>query len=146
MSTNLDEHFHENMGALAEASYEPLFTPTGRIRKQRGITRSEVIATFQFAFEMVGGVPRLAVWADANPTEFFKLYGRLLPSSNSNELDGPQEILVKHVLEPPNYNASQNNPAQLHTERDIDSLPSSGAEVGSTRRSPTVRKNRSNDK
>jgi len=49
---------------------------------------------------MIGGVPRLAVWADQNPTDFFKLYGRLLPASSTAELDGPQELLIKMAFAP----------------------------------------------
>ena len=36
---------------------------------------------FQHAFDLIGGVPRLALWADKNPTAFFSLYSKLIPSS-----------------------------------------------------------------
>lgn len=36
---------------------------------------------FQSAFDLIGGVPRLALWADKNPTAFFSLYSKLIPSS-----------------------------------------------------------------
>jgi len=32
------------------------------------------------AFEIVGGVPRLALWADANLTEFYKIAGKQVPA------------------------------------------------------------------
>jgi len=35
----------------------------------------------QQAFEIIGGVPRLALWADANPDKFFQLYGRMIPQT-----------------------------------------------------------------
>ena len=38
--------------------------------------------------------------ADQNPGDFFKLYGRLLPASSTNELDGPQELLVRMAFNP----------------------------------------------
>jgi len=36
---------------------------------------------FQSAFDLIGGIPRLALWADKNPTAFFGLYSKLIPSS-----------------------------------------------------------------
>jgi len=50
---------------------------------------------------MIGGVPRFALWADANPTEFYRLYGKLLPQSSMQILDGKAEMVVRHVLPPP---------------------------------------------
>lgn len=98
--------YDETMHALANDE-GPLYAPTGRIRRSKqGLTRADIIAAFQHSFEMIGGVPRLASWGDQNPTDFFKLYGRLLPSSSTTELDGPQEIIVRHALHAPNYRAS----------------------------------------
>ena len=77
-----------------------LYAPTGRMKKSRTVTRADVIAAFHHSFEMIGGVPRLAVWADANPTDFYRLYGRLLPASSTTELDGPQELLIRMALNP----------------------------------------------
>jgi hypothetical protein len=45
----------------------------------RAVGRKHVERAFLNAFELIGGVPRLVMWADQNPTEFFKLYARLLP-------------------------------------------------------------------
>lgn len=42
---------------------------------------SRAARAFQQAFEMIGGVPRLALWADQNPTKFYALYSKLVPSS-----------------------------------------------------------------
>jgi hypothetical protein len=33
---------------------------------------------FQSAFELIGGIPRLALWAHQNPDKFFPLYARFL--------------------------------------------------------------------
>jgi hypothetical protein len=96
----VDKLMAQNLTTLAQEGQE-LYTPSGRIRRQKGITRADVIQTFAYAFEMIGGTPRLAVWADSNPTDFFKLYGRLLPSSSSAELDGVQELIIRHALPPP---------------------------------------------
>lgn len=36
---------------------------------------------FQQAFDIIGGIPRLAIWADANPDKFFALYARMIPQT-----------------------------------------------------------------
>lgn len=51
--------------------------------------RREVVDAFTAAFTMIGGVPRLALWADQNPTEFYRLFGKLLPASSIVELARP---------------------------------------------------------
>jgi hypothetical protein len=95
-----------NLEKLSNVS-EPLITPTGRLKlkdKQSGLSRKEVIQTFQLAFEMIGGIPRLATWADTNPGDFYKLFGRLLPNSSSVELDGDTIVTIQHALPPPTRN------------------------------------------
>lgn len=47
---------------------------------------------FIHAFELIGGIPRLALWAHQNPTEFFKLYSKLLPASVNASMDGKIKI------------------------------------------------------
>lgn len=42
---------------------------------------SRAARAFQQAFEMIGGVPRLALWADQNPTKFYALYSKLVPAT-----------------------------------------------------------------
>ena len=41
---------------------------------------------FQAAFDLIGGIPRLALWADKNETQFYSLYSKLIPSSTKSEL------------------------------------------------------------
>ena len=53
-----------------------------------------VVSAFHQCFELVGGVPRLALWADANPGDFYKLYARLLPTTAQVELDSHVNIHV----------------------------------------------------
>lgn len=43
---------------------------------------------FQQAFELIGGVPRLALWADRNPDKFFPLYSKLVPTTAEVEIKG----------------------------------------------------------
>lgn len=60
--------------------------------------RMEVVNAFRDAFDLIGGVTRLAVWADKNPTEFYRLYAKLLPKET--EHTGSTELVIKHVLPP----------------------------------------------
>ena len=55
-----------------------------RVPRNPHFTRKDVVLAFQTAFELTGGVPRLAIWANDNYTEFTKLYARLLPSQASS--------------------------------------------------------------
>lgn len=87
-------------------------------KRYTGFTRGEITKAFHRAFEMIGGTTRLALWADQNPGEFFKIYGKLLPSSSQVDLTGEQTIVVKHVLNPPHdYKADA---AQLTEPGDED--------------------------
>ena len=70
-------------------------------RASTGFGRAEIVNAFNHAFQMIGGVSRLAIWADRNPGEFFKLYGKLLPSSSQVDLTGEQTITIQHVLPRP---------------------------------------------
>lgn len=49
------------------------------------------------AFDLIGGVPRLAVWADQNPGEFFtKIYARTIVSNQQVEHSG--EIVIRSAV------------------------------------------------
>lgn len=55
---------------------------------------------FQLAFDAVGGGTGLSKWAKANPTEFYKLYARLIPVEHVGEGgQGPIATTVKHIYE-----------------------------------------------
>lgn len=69
--------------------------------RKGALSRARVVDAFNTAFEQIGGVSRLALWADSHPEEFYKLFARLLPTSSSPELDGDREVLLRHVLPPP---------------------------------------------
>ncbi len=62
--------------------------------------RKEVVQSFQSAFELIGGVPRLALWANENPNEFYKLFGKLLPSSNSSALGEQSKLVIEMAIKP----------------------------------------------
>jgi hypothetical protein len=45
--------------------------------------------SFQLAFEAIGGLPRLALWADKNPSKFFQLYARMIAPTITPVLPNP---------------------------------------------------------
>ena len=69
-----------------------------RLSVPRDIKRKRVVSAFEDAFELIGGVPRLAHWADTHPTDFFKLYARLLPVEASQKVTHDGGVVVKHIL------------------------------------------------
>jgi hypothetical protein len=79
---DMEETFH----ALAERP-RPYPIP-------RGLSRKNVERAFHTAFEMVGGIPRLVLWADTNPTDFYKLYSRLLPQEVNANLQGAVQLVL----------------------------------------------------
>lgn len=52
----------------------------GRVAGTPNKTTASVKAALHEAFERKGGVPALLEWAQNNETEFYKLWGRLVPT------------------------------------------------------------------
>ncbi len=69
-----------------------------KIPRGAGFNRAQVVQAFDNAFQLIGGTPRLALWADENPKEFYKLYAKLLPSQSTSSLGESTDIVVKHIL------------------------------------------------
>ena len=69
-----------------------------RVPRTGDLSRKQVVNAFMNAFELIGGTPRLALWANDNPSDFYKLYARLLPSQASQALGESNELVIKHVL------------------------------------------------
>jgi hypothetical protein len=68
-------------------------------KKTDGFTRTDVANAFQHAFQMIGGVQRLALWANENPDKFYPLYSKLLPGQALVIGDVGQLTLV-HAIGP----------------------------------------------
>ena len=69
-----------------------------RIAVPKELRRQRVVNAFTDAFELIGGVPRLAHWADDHPSDFFKLYARLLPVEASQRVTHDGGVIIRHVL------------------------------------------------
>lgn len=52
----------------------------GRAAGTPNKTTASIKGAFVEAFELLGGVPSLALWAQENQTEFYKLAARLIPT------------------------------------------------------------------
>ena len=70
------------------------------IPRSKNFSRKDVVNAFQAAFDLIGGVPRLALWANANETEFFKLYSKMLPSQASSALGESNELRLTLAIAP----------------------------------------------
>jgi hypothetical protein len=71
-------------------------SPLPSLRKE--FSRADVVASFQTAFEAVGGTTRLALYANEHYSDFIKLYARLLPSQASSALGESTDIRIIHKL------------------------------------------------
>ena len=82
------------------ATMSALAAPGARVTIPRdpALRKKQVVNAFQDAFELIGGAPRLALWADQNETEFYRLYSKLMPRQADVEHNLDAEIVIKHVL------------------------------------------------
>ena len=95
-----------------EEDYKPSFLPTAetsfldftemhevQTKGKRGPLRREKIAqAYDDAFELIGGVPRLALFAHSDPEAFYKLHARLIPSEQKTHFDG--HIVLEAAVRP----------------------------------------------
>lgn len=50
---------------------------------------------FDYTFMLLGGVPSFALWAAENPTEFYKLFSKMVPAANNVlQSNGPVTIIT----------------------------------------------------
>jgi hypothetical protein len=64
-----------------------------------GGTAKENIAN---VFTRLGGVQAMVKWAEDNPTQFYQLYGKLLPLQVAGDEDNPLTVVQRIILEPLN--------------------------------------------
>lgn len=90
----------EQNSTLEKLATEPNLKFLKVFPRKGPLSRTAVVEAFHDAFQQIGGVSRLSLWADSHPEEFFKLYARLLPPSSHPDLDGSREFIVRHILPP----------------------------------------------
>jgi hypothetical protein len=62
----------------------------GRVKGTPNHMSSGVKSNIIAVFDKIGGRDKMAKWAEENQTEFYKLYGRLLPT----EVSGPDGATI----------------------------------------------------
>lgn len=62
-------------------------------RPRKALRREKIAQHYDDAFELIGGVPRLAHWANSDPEGFYKLHAKLIPSEQKNQFDGTIRVI-----------------------------------------------------
>jgi hypothetical protein len=58
-----------------------------------------LLDAFNETFEVIGGVARMSLWADSNPGEFYKLWGKQIPGMIQQlNFNGPTQINIQPAL------------------------------------------------
>lgn len=60
--------------------------------------RDKFLHAMEEAFELIGGIPRLAVWALHNQTEFYRLYGKTIPQASLLDIQGKMQMQILPAL------------------------------------------------
>ena len=87
------------MDDLSFLANSPQPLPKRFSRANDGFSRGQVVEAFQRAFDMIGGVERLTLWAHENPGDFFRLYAKLLPATTVN-LGDAGHYIIEHTIAP----------------------------------------------
>jgi hypothetical protein len=95
--TDQDTTFELIAGQIRPNSDKPPRLPFSK--QKDGFSRTDVVNAFQDAFRMIGGVQRMALWANANPDKFYPLYTKLLPSTAIQIGDNAQ-VIIQHAIPP----------------------------------------------
>jgi hypothetical protein len=66
-------------------------------RRRKGGTAKEA---FQKAFELTGGPGALAKWGREKPTEFYRLFARLIPLGEGDPGADPLEVEIVRFSDP----------------------------------------------
>jgi hypothetical protein len=65
----------------------------GRVAGTPNRTTVAAKQAFQMAFDGLGGVEALQSWAAENPTDFFKLFSKLIPIDTNVTMTKPEDAL-----------------------------------------------------
>lgn len=58
----------------------------------RTVSRKHLEQAFLTSFELIGGVPRLALWADTNPGAFYSLCSKLFPQHVESKFKADESL------------------------------------------------------
>lgn len=82
--------------------------PNGRPKGVPNKMTASVKEALETAFESMGGIDGLVQWARRYPSEFFKLWGKLLPTSAQLEVSGNEKRPIIVITGVPKARARKN--------------------------------------
>ena len=71
----------------------------GRQKGTPNRTTASIKAAFVEAFEKLGGVDALVAWGNENPTDFYKLAARLIPTEVKADIEGGLQVIVQRFAD-----------------------------------------------
>lgn len=71
---------------------------SGRIKGKSNKQTASVKQCIINAFEEMGGVKNLTKWGMENQTEFYKLWGRMIPHEVTGEDGGDIQVTIKKIV------------------------------------------------
>ena len=94
--SDVDDEPLENLPALNDiipetemSAHAQKILAYARRQSTKGISKAQmqrdIVKQFQQVFQMIGGLPRFALWADQNPDAFYQHYSKLLPATLRQE-------------------------------------------------------------
>jgi hypothetical protein len=115
----------------------PLLKSPGRPKGSVNKVSKTMKEAFKEAFELMGGVPKLVEWAEANPDKFYPLVARLLPVDiTSNDETITPTIVKVNLIAPNAYSKAEPERIEghvypaVHGESDDDGrIPGQQAEI-----------------
>lgn len=60
---------------------------------------SKAAKAFEQAFELIGGVPRLTLWADRNPSKFYAMFSKMIPSTIQSQINKDIRVTISWATE-----------------------------------------------
>lgn len=67
---------------------------------RRKFDRQRFLDAMSEAFEQIGGVARLTLWADKNPTEFYRLMKATIPQAQLLDIQAKMQMQILPALAP----------------------------------------------
>lgn len=62
--------------------------------------KQRFLSAMDDTFDLIGGIPRLAIWADQNPDDYYKLYAKTLPTQIQASIEGKLQHIIRPALPP----------------------------------------------
>lgn len=84
--------------SFVPADFRALQEAYAKKTRRKPLKRSKIAEQYDDAFELIGGVPRLALFAHEDPGAFYKLHARLIPTEQKQEHSG--EIRIVGFVQP----------------------------------------------